>query len=116
MGERLRLSMVGFAGSRALPHEYDDPINSETVDAAARLALDLSRQRPDIGMKVHVAEAVGRTFCGCSTTIEDAIEGGASGLHAAILDVVAIRVAEPQADDWDEVDQASADSFPASDP
>jgi len=99
-----------------LPHEYDDPINPETVDAAAGLARDLSRQHPETAMKVHVAEAVGRTFCGCSTTIEDAIEGGASGLHAAILDAVAIRVAEPRADDWDEVDQASADSFPASDP
>jgi hypothetical protein len=86
------------------------------VDAAARLARDLSRQQPDIAMKAHVATAVDRIFCGCSTTIEDAIEGGMSGLHAAILAAVTIRAAQPRADDWDEVDQASADSFPASDP
>jgi hypothetical protein len=99
-----------------MPHEYDDPIDPEAVDAAARLARDLSRQLPDIAMKAHVVAAVDRIFRGCSTTVGDAIEGGASGLHAAILDAVTIRAAQQRADDWDEVDQASADSFPASDP
>lgn len=98
-----------------MPHEYDDPINPETVDAAARLARDLSRRHPRVAMTVHVSDAVDRTFCGCATTIEDAVEG-VSGLHAGILDAVTARLAEPRADHWDEVDQASADSFPASDP
>jgi hypothetical protein len=98
-----------------LPHEYDDPINPEAVEAAASLARALSRRQPGVAMTAHVATAVERTFCGCSTTIEDAIEGGLSGLHAAILDAVKAQAGEANAE-WDEVDEASADSFPASDP
>ena len=100
-----------------MPHEYDDPISPETIDAAVRLARYLAREQPDIALEAHVSTAVGRTFCTCSTTIEDGIEGGTSGLHRAIIDTVTARLAQSDADEeWDQVDEASDQSFPASDP
>jgi hypothetical protein len=99
-------------------HEYDDPVNPDTIEAAVRVARDLARQQPNIPLEAHVAEAVDRTFCTCSTAIEDAIEGGASGLHRAIITTVTARLAPSDAEkeDWDQVDEASDQSFPASDP
>jgi hypothetical protein len=103
--------------SEAVPHEYDDPISPEAIDAAVRLARNLARQQPDIALEAHVAAAVDRTFCACATAIEDAIEGGASGLHRAIVATVIARLARSDAEtEWDQVDEASDQSFPASDP
>lgn len=103
-----------------MPREYDDPITAENIEMAALAARDLWRARRDVAFDSHVAVAVDRTFCGCATVIQDAIEGGASGLHAAILREVKVRaatlVAAERAAEWDEVDEASAQSFPASDP
>lgn len=103
-----------------MPHEYDDPITPEAIEAAARLTGEFSRQRPDIPFERHVATAVHETFCGCATSIEDEIEGGLSGLHAELLRIVGERTAAftgvNHAGEWDEVDEASAQSFPASDP
>jgi hypothetical protein len=103
-----------------VPHEYDDPITTENVEAAARIARDLWSQQPAIPLGSHVAAAVDRTFCGCSTSIQDAIEGGVSGLHAAIVREVRGRaealIDREKTSEWDEVDEASAQSFPASDP
>jgi hypothetical protein len=100
-----------------VPHEYDDPISAETIETAVRLARDLAREQPEIALETHVAEAVTRTFCSCSTAIEDEIEGGASGLHRAILDTVTARLARSDdGEEWDQVDEASDQSFPASDP
>lgn len=103
-----------------MPREYDDPVTTETIETAARIARDLWREQRDVAFDDHVAAAVDQTFCGCATSIEDAIEGGESGLHAAILREVKGRaerlVAAEKASEWDEVDEASAQSFPASDP
>ena len=103
-----------------MPHEYDDPVNPETIDAAARLACDFWHRQPETALEEHVAQAVGQIFCSCSTEIEDAIEGGVSGLHSSILEAVSLRTrqfaAEDEKDGWDAVDKASAESFPASDP
>jgi hypothetical protein len=103
-----------------VPHEYDDPITAENVEAAARLARDLWSEQPGVPLGRHVTSAVDQTFCGCSTSIQDGIEGGVSGLHAAILREVKHRaeelVARGKNSEWDEVDEASAQSFPASDP
>ena len=100
-----------------MPHEYDDPINPEAIEAAVGLARDLARQQPDIALEAHVVTAVDRTFCTCSTAIEDAIEGGDSGLHRAIVETVTARlVRSDAAEEWDQVDEASDQSFPASDP
>lgn len=103
-----------------MSHEYDGPVTPESIEAAAHLACEMFRKRPEVDLDLHVAEAVHCTFCGCATTIADEIEGGLSGLHGAIRDAVANRVGEIIADDRnrkrDVVNEASADSFPASDP
>src|SRR5690606_25028840 len=67
-------------GESRVPHEYDDPITDENVEAAARIARELSSKQPAVPIDSHVAEAVDQTFCGCSTSIQDGIEGGMSGL------------------------------------
>lgn len=104
----------------AVPHEYDDPITPEAIERAARMADARSREEPDVAFERHVAVAVHETFCGCTTSIADDIEGGLSGLHLALLRTVADRAARlasgSEPGEWDEVDEASAQSFPASDP
>lgn len=102
-----------------MPHEYDDPITTDAIDVAARLVEGLARAKPEISFERHVAAAVHETFCGCATSIEDDIEGGLSGVHAELLRVVAERASPKVASGapaWDAVDEASAQSFPASDP
>lgn len=102
-----------------MPHEYDDPISTESLEAAVRLALELRADKPGVPLDEHVAAAVELTICGCATSIEDLIEGGMSGLHAAVLQEVEQRAARLiQADEAASaaVDEASAESFPASDP
>lgn len=103
-----------------MSHEYDDPISAETIEAAALMARDLWLEQRNTALDPYVEKAVEQTFCGCATHIEDEIEGAQSGLHAAILREVKGRVetlvAAEKAAEWDEVDEASAQSFPASDP
>jgi len=103
-----------------LPHEYDDPITPEAIDEAARRAGELARERPSVAFGRHVAAAIHETFCGCATSIEDEIEGGLSGMHSELTRSVTERAsrlaAASRASQWDEVDEASAQSFPASDP
>lgn len=103
-----------------MPHEYDDPITPEAIAAAARRAEGLARAKPEIPFERHVSVAVHETFCGCATSIEDEIEGGMSGLHAELLRAVGEHASgmarAERSEDWDEVDEASAQSFPASDP
>lgn len=103
-----------------MSHEYDDPVSAANIESAARMARDLWRERVDLPLADHVTVAVDRVFCGCATTIQDDVEGGKSGLHTAILAEVRQRaetlVAVERATEWDEVDEASAQSFPASDP
>lgn len=104
-----------------VPHEYDDPITPETIETAARQAYACWLEQPDIALDLHVAAAVDQNICGCATTIEDRIEGGMSGMHAAILAAVKDGVTrrlrlEKRCAESDAVDEASAESFPASDP
>lgn len=103
-----------------MSHEYDDPITPEAIEAAARMAGGLAREQPSVALEHHVATAVDKTFCGCSTRIEDEIEGGLSGMHSEVMRAVHERasslVEARRSEEWDEVDEASAQSFPASDP
>jgi hypothetical protein len=99
-------------------HEYDDPITPETIEQAAQLAFFRWKEGADGLLFDHVERAVHDTFCGCAVGIQDAIEGGKSGTHLVIEEAVRTRVAELDRDlrGWDEVDEASDQSFPASDP
>ena len=101
-----------------MTHEYGDPFNEETIAAAVRRALFLTEKGPGEPLHVHAERAVHECICACAVEIEDRIEGGQSGVHATILQEVKsraqrqLRAAKRQA----EVDEASEESFPASDP
>jgi hypothetical protein len=101
--------------------EYGDPMSPEQVELAVERALDLRRAAPGRSLDDHVREAVATTICACVLEIEDDVERHLSGTHAEILNEVRRRVeqrladAVPAARD-NPVDQASEESFPASDP
>jgi hypothetical protein len=101
--------------------EYGDPISPEQIELAVERALDLRRSAPELSLEDHVREAVARTICACVLGIEDELEHHLSGTHAGILDEVRrqveLRVAAATAAAKDnQVDEASEESFPASDP
>jgi hypothetical protein len=101
--------------------EYGDPISPEQVELAVERALELRRAAPGRSLDDHVREAVARTICACVLGIEDDLEHHLSGTHAEILDEVRrrveLRLSDPARAATDSpVDEASEESFPASDP
>lgn len=101
--------------------EYGDPISPEQIERAVEIALDLHHCAPERSLDDVIREAVARTVCACVLEIEDDVERHLSGTHAEILDEVRRRVELRLADAArttrdDQVDQASKESFPASDP
>ena len=101
--------------------EYGDPLSPEQLERAVEMAVGMRRAAPDRSLDDQVRDAVARTICACVLDIEDDLERHLSGTHAAIMDEVKRRAeqrlaaAPPQAKD-DPVDEASEESFPASDP
>jgi len=101
--------------------EYGDPMSAEQIEQTVRRALELCRTAPERSLEANVREAVAQTICACVLGIEDDIEHHLSGIHAGILDAVTreveLRLAAPSEQAQDErVDEASEESFPASDP
>jgi hypothetical protein len=103
-----------------MTHEYDDPLNDETVLAAVAKAIALRESAPELPLQSHVERAVHECVCACAVDIEDSIEGARSGIHQTLLVEVRARVEESlrraRPDRMDRVDEASDESFPASDP
>jgi hypothetical protein len=101
--------------------EYGDPITPEQIGLVVERVLDLRRTAPERPLDDHVREAVATTICACVLEIEDDLERHLSGTHAEILDEVRRRL-EQRLDDESrtandkKVDEASEESFPASDP
>ena len=101
--------------------EYGDPISPEQIECAVEKVLDLHRVTPELSLDDQVSLAVAETICGCVLGIEDDLEGHLSGTHACVLNEVkrqvdvrlagTVRLARDN-----EVDEASEQSFPASDP
>ena len=101
--------------------EYGDPLSPEQIERAVEMALELHRAAPERSADEHVREAIARTICACVLGIEDDLEHHLSGTHAEILTEVRRRMKLRLADaarttDGDPVDEASEESFPASDP
>ena len=105
-----------------MTHEYDDPLNPAAINAAVARVLALQLSAPNEPVEKHIEQAVHEHICACAVDIEDQIEGSRSGLHDTIAQEIRARVErEWQAKEgrsplYDDVDQASDQSFPASDP
>ena len=94
--------------------EYGKPISPEQIELAVEKVLDLRRAAPGLPLDDQVSKATAQTICGCVLGIEDDIEGHLSGTHAGVVEEVRRRVELRLADN--EIDEASEESFPASDP
>lgn len=99
--------------------EYGDPISPGQIEQAVERVLELRRTAPERSLDADVREAVAQTICACVLGIEDDLERHLSGTHAGILEEVRreakLRLAAARAQD-ERVDEASKESFPASDP
>src|SRR5665213_3474440 len=101
--------------------EYGDVINQIVVDATVLMTLKLREETPGVALEFLVDQAVHLCFSGSVIDTEDVVEHGLSGTHAAMIREVKERVvgllnAAIAQDTPDRVDEASKDSFPASDP
>jgi hypothetical protein len=104
-----------------MTHEYGDPFNEQAIAAAVARTLALRNEAPSQPLEAHVEQAVHECICSCALNIEDGIEHRRSGMHETLVREVSGQVerqitqAEANARDQ-EVDEASEESFPASDP
>lgn len=97
--------------------EYGDAISPEALAEAVKTTRTLRQDRPE-PLADLAAEAVLMTFCTCVVEGEDAAEQRLSDVHRQLIaEVVAqVRTIEAEHADSDRVDEASRESFPASDP
>jgi hypothetical protein len=108
------------SGIQSMTHEYDDPLSDEAVFAAVAKTIALRESAPQAPLQQHIERAVHECVCACAVDIEDSIENARSGIHEALVVEVRARVEErlsrSRLPRKDKVDEASDESFPASDP
>jgi hypothetical protein len=98
--------------------EYGEPVSPEQIELAVERTIALRNSAPGFSLDERVRKAVAQTICACVLEIADDLERHLSGSHAEILAEVKRRVrrrADKAARDR-KVDEASMESFPASDP
>lgn len=110
-----------------MSNDYHDAVDEPKLEAAARAVLRQSLTECRVSLEEMAARSISETCCLCVTDVEDASEGQLSTIHAALIQEVIKRAhaitAEPApvapsslAGISDDVDLASEQSFPASDP
>lgn len=104
-----------------MTHEYGDPLSPESISATVTRVLALQEKANGEALTVHVEQAIHECVCACAVEIEDGIEDRQSGMHATLTSEVRVRaereLARREAARRDaELDEASEESFPASDP
>lgn len=104
-----------------MTHEYGDPFNDKSIAAAVERTIALRNEAPEVALETHLEQAVHESICACAIDIEDDIEHGQSGLHETLVREVRRHVEnrlslDNSDDSEDRVDEASEESFPASDP
>lgn len=101
---------------------YQDAINDERLDDAARRLIVIWRQKSDAEVMELASKIVRDMFCFCISDEPDVRSGYPSSIHKAVaVEIVtrAVRIDELTARNKvfdDRVDETSQDSFPASDP
>lgn len=98
-----------------MTHEYDDPFSEEAIESAVARVLKFRRDAPGAPLDQHVELAVHEHFCSCVVDIEDEIEHRRSGIHETIANEIRQRV-QKRVRAAEMIDEASRESFPASDP
>jgi hypothetical protein len=110
-----------------MSNDYHDALDEAKLDAAAKGVLRQSLMECQVALEELATRSIRETCCLCVTDAEDASEGRLSTIHAGLISEVIQRaraiVAEPTpmppsslTDVSDEVELASEQSFPASDP
>lgn len=68
-----------------MPHEYDDPVTREALEAAVALTIDLRARRGPAPLSELAAEAVDVVFCTCVTGAADAATHGHAPTHVGLI-------------------------------
>ena len=96
-----------------MTHEYDDPIDLEQLAQVVRHIAERYRAE-DCELNELIEEVVDERFCGCVASRQDPID---RPLRDGLISEIN-RLVRQLLDNglFDEVDEASIESFPASDP
>lgn len=100
-----------------MAHPPHDALNEDLLrEAAERLQMLAARQR-DESLTELAEVVVHEVFRLCLTEVPNAVKGHRTTTHAGLVDEVVARVRRaPRADQDQHLDEASDESFPASDP
>lgn len=110
-----------------MSNDYHDAVDEAKLDAAVRGVLRQSLAECPVPLEQLATRMISETCCLCVTDAGDASEGQLSTIHTGLIEEVVKRVsaiiAEPLSPpsvslsgSADEIDIASDQSFPASDP